>query len=136
MTRVLAAALLLLAGCPGEFDPDLVGFQPEEGIYSPCASADDCGGGMCLGSPDFSVQIDATWDGEGVCTRLVAGEDPEVECGPYPEGYATAELAYGMDDDGDVFCVLECSDGLKCPVGMDCILVYSPATMYESEICL
>jgi hypothetical protein len=128
---------MLLAGCFGEFDPDLSGFQPEEGVFSPCESSQDCSSdGACLGSSDMAVQLDDTWDGEGACTRWATGSDPDLECAPYPEGYATAEIAYGMDASGDRFCVLECAGGLKCPVGMDCIHVYSPAVMYEAEVCL
>lgn len=130
--RVLSAAILVLAGCPGEFDPDLVGFQPEQGIYSPCTDPSDCGGDPCVGAEMIDIPSDA--DEGGVCSRWAEGLDPTLECGPYPDGYATARLAFGRGDEGNPFCVLECAGGLKCPVGMLCVHVSS--VPYESEICM
>lgn len=132
--RALSVAFLALAGCPGDFDPDLVGFQPDHGIYSACSEAADCDGDPCLGVDVLSTET--TEPREGACTRWVEGTDPTDECGPYPDGYATAILAYGMTDGGDLFCVLECAGGLKCPVGMACVRVRSSTTVYESEVCL
>lgn len=136
MKRISVAATLLFAGCPGEFDPDLVGSQPDEGLYSACERGSDCEPGACLGSSDIEVEFGPEWEGQGTCTRFADDGDPQIDCQPFPEGYATAELAYGMDDQGQRFCVLECVGDLKCPVGMACIRVYSPVSMYESEICL
>jgi hypothetical protein len=137
MRRPTVAMSMLLAGCFGEFDPDLVGFQPEEGMYSPCETTQECGSdGVCLGSEDIEIQFDDEWDGKGVCTRWAAGDDPELDCEPFPEGWVTAVPAFGMDNTGTQFCVLECAGNLKCPVGMGCVHIYSPTIMYESEVCL
>lgn len=90
--------------------------QPEDGMYSACASPVDCiGFTTCLTATDTGGQPIDPFCTDGACSS------PLADCQPTPGGTAVpicleVEIGGVMDS----VCALDCSQGQECPAGMDC----------------
>jgi hypothetical protein len=109
---LLAFVLLGSTGCPEKTDDTVVGMQPEEGAYAPCAVDDDCEEPFyCRATRDDGYCTVDCWGGDpAVCPHLDREVELELDCVPYP----------GPAEGGGQSCFIECSDGGTCPEGMRC----------------
>lgn len=99
--------------------------QPEDGMYSACASAVDCIGlTTCLTATDTGGQPIDPFCTAGSC------KSPLAQCAPTPGGTAVP-ICLEVDLGGvmDSVCALDCSQGQACPMGMDC------RTLEGASIC-
>ncbi len=89
--------------------------QPEDGMYSECASVADCIGlTTCVIVPGA--------EGGGFCSDNGCGV-PGDDCDPTPGTTASAAPDCIDDGSGALVCALSCAGGQTCPVGMECLAV-------------
>lgn len=84
--------------------------QPGSGMWSSCHGGGSCDASLtCLGTDDMAL---------GICTTECSPAANPAACGAVPGGTAVAScLSVG----GQSICAIDCSGGLTCPAGMDCI---------------
>ncbi|MGH1341899.1 MAG: hypothetical protein ACRBN8_10130 [Nannocystales bacterium] len=99
--------------------------QPEDGMYSSCASIVDCIGlTACLTATDTGGQPIDPFCTAGAC------KSPLAQCDPTPGGTAVPICLPTKTESGmDTVCALDCSQGQECPDGMDC------RTLAAGSIC-
>jgi len=89
--------------------------QPEDGMYSECASVANCIGlTTCVIVPGA--------EGGGFCSNTGCG-NPGADCDPNPGATATAAPDCIDDGSGALVCALSCAGDLTCPEGMQCLPV-------------
>lgn len=87
--------------------------QPEDGMYSECASVADCFGlTTCVIVPGTPMG--------GYCADTGC-VNPQIDCDPNPGATSTAPLACVDNGAGAFVCGLDCSLGQTCPTGMACL---------------
>lgn len=88
--------------------------QPEDGMYSDCASVGECVGlNACVNGSGEDPP-------DGYCTRTGCA-DPALDCDPSPGGTAPVGCVE-LDVNGSPasVCALTCNVGEECPAGMQC----------------
>ena len=94
--------------------------QPEDGMYSECATVADCiGQTTCVIVPGAPM---------GFCSHACA--DAGTDCTPNPGATSNAAPACVDDGNGMQVCALSCDGGLTCPGGMEC------ASLGASMVCV
>lgn len=93
------------------------GMQPQDGMYSHCLTADECGF-----NPILCITIGADPDNptDGFCSETGCA-NPAVDCAASPGGTATP-ICMPVNVDGMDLqaCALSCAGGLVCPQPMMC----------------
>jgi len=86
--------------------------QPASGMYSECTSVADCiGQTTCVIVPGAPM---------GFCS-ITGCANAVADCQPNPGATSTAAPACVDDGSGIFVCALNCSGGIACPGGMECL---------------
>lgn len=93
------------------------GMQPQDGMYSPCLTAQECGMTPILCITILDAMMNPT---DGFCSETGCA-NPAVDCNPSPGGTATPRcMPVTVNDMPSAACALDCSNGLVCPPPMQC----------------
>lgn len=93
--------------------------DPGEPMYGPCTDGSECADGICL---HVNLNPQTSYQCTGPC------QNPQTDCDP---AYgATAQPICIPTDQGQPVCLLECTGGASCPVGLLCIQVQTDGTSW------
>ncbi|MBK8236087.1 MAG: hypothetical protein KBB21_37305 [Nannocystaceae bacterium] len=98
------------------------GMQPQDGMYSPCTTPQECGFTpiLCITIQDMMGNPQ-----DGFCSQTGCNS-PAVDCAVSPGGTATPMcVPVTIDGAAEQACALDCSGGKTCPPPMTCYDVMS-----------
>ena len=98
------------------------GMQPQDGMYSPCTTPQECGFTpiLCITIQDMMGNPQ-----DGFCSQTGCAS-PAVDCAVSPGGTATPTcVPVTIDGAAEQACALDCSGGKTCPPPMTCYDVTS-----------
>lgn len=93
------------------------GMQPQDGMYSPCLTAQECGMTPILCITVVDAMMNPT---DGFCSETGCA-NPAIDCAPSPGGTATPRcMPVTVNAMALQACALDCSAGKVCPAPMQC----------------
>lgn len=93
------------------------GMQPEDGMYSPCLTAQECGMTPILCITILDAMMNPS---DGFCSETGCA-NAAVDCAPSPGGTAVPRcMPVTVNQMAQQACALDCSGGKVCPAPMQC----------------
>lgn len=93
------------------------GMQPQDGMYSHCLTAEECGNIPIL---CITIGADPDMPTDGFCSEIEC-VNAAVDCAPSPGGTATPFcMPANVNNMDEQACALDCSAGKVCPMPMMC----------------
>lgn len=93
------------------------GMQPQDGMYSPCLTAQECGMTPILCITILDAMMNPS---DGFCSETGCA-NPAVDCDPTPGGTAVPRcMPVTVNQMALQACALDCSGGKVCPAPMQC----------------